>query len=65
MGSQKHSHTHHTLSSEEIRNDLLVYVVHQTSRTLIVVACVDQELLAGVFVDERAHLEELLTKCMN
>lgn len=50
------SDTHHTLSSQEVRDDLLVDVVHQTSRTLVVVAGVDEELLAGVFIDERTHL---------
>lgn len=48
--------THHAVSPQEIRNDLLVYVVHQPSRTLVVVACIDEELLAGVFINEWTHL---------
>lgn len=50
------SDTHHALSSQEIRDDLLVYIVHQPSRTLVVIACIDEELLAGVFVDKWTHL---------
>lgn len=49
-------HTHHALPPQEIRDDLLVYVVHQPSRTLVVIACIDEELLAGVFVDKWTHL---------
>lgn len=47
---------HHTLSSQEVRDDLLVYIVHQASRTLVVIACINEELLACVFVDKWAHL---------
>lgn len=52
----KSSDTHHTLPSQEVRDDLLVYVVHEPSRTLIVIACIDEELLAGVFINKRTHL---------
>lgn len=48
--------THHTLSSQEVRDDLLVYVVQQAAGALVVISSVDQELLTGVLVDERAHL---------
>lgn len=48
--------THHTLSSQEVRDDLLVYVVQQAAGALVVITSVDQELLTGVLVDERAHL---------
>lgn len=48
--------THHTLPSQEVRDDLLVYVVHQPSRTLVVIACIDEELLAGVFINKWTHL---------
>lgn len=48
--------THHAVPPEEIRDDLLVYVVHQPSRTLVVIACIDEELLAGVFINEWTHL---------
>lgn len=50
------SDTHHTLSSQEVRDDLLVDVVHQPPRTLVIIACIDQELLAGVFINEGTHL---------
>lgn len=53
----RHTHaSHHAVSSQKIRDDLLVYVVHQASGTLVVVAGVDEKLLAGIFVDERTHL---------
>lgn len=62
---KSYSDSHHALSSQEIRNDFLVYVVHETSSTLIVIACVDQELLAGVFINKWAHLREKADiKCM-
>lgn len=60
--------THHALSSQEIRDDLLVYIVHQSPRTLVVVACIDEELLAGVFVDKWTHLcgcDENTSECMH
>ena len=50
------SDTHHTLSSQEVRDDLLIYIIHEPSRTLVVIACIDEELLAGVFINEWAHL---------
>lgn len=50
------SDTHHTLSPQEVRDDLFVDVVHQTSGTLVVIACINQELLAGVFINEWTHL---------
>lgn len=50
------SDTHHTFSSQEVRDDFLVYVVHQPSRTLVVIACIDEELFAGVLINERTHL---------
>lgn len=50
------SDTHHTFSSQEVWDDFLVYVVHQPSRTLVVIACIDEELLAGVLINERTHL---------
>ena len=50
------SDTHHALPAQEIRDDLLVYIVQQASRTLVVIACVDEELLAGVFVNKWTHL---------
>lgn len=50
------SDTHHTLSSQEVRDDLLIYIIHQPSRTLVVIACIDEELLAGVFINEWTHL---------
>lgn len=49
--------TDHAVSSQEIRNDLLIYVVNQASRALVVVAGIDEELLAGVLVNEWAHLQ--------
>lgn len=48
--------THHAIPPKEIRDDLLVYVVHQPSRTLVVIACIDEEFLAGVFINEWTHL---------
>lgn len=50
------SDTHHTLSSQEVRDDLLIYIIHEPSRTLVVIACIDEELLAGVFINEWTHL---------
>lgn len=52
----KSSDTYHTLSTQEVRDDLLVYVVHQSSRTLVVIACIDEELLAGVFINKWTDL---------
>lgn len=47
---------HHTLPGQKVRDDLLVDVVHEPPRALVVIACIYEELLAGVLVNERTHL---------
>lgn len=49
---------HHALSSQKVWDDFFVNVVHETPRTLVVIASIDQELLSGVFINEGAHLRE-------
>lgn len=48
---------HHAVPSQEVRDDFFVDVVHQSSCTLVVVSSVNQELLTGVLVNQRADLE--------
>lgn len=48
---------HHAVPSQEIRDDVSLDVVHQSSGALVVVPSVNQELFTGVLVDQRADLE--------
>lgn len=50
------SQTHHTFSSQEVRDHSLVQVVHQAARALVIAATIDKELPPGIFIDERADL---------
>lgn len=50
---------HHAIPSQEVGEDFFVYVVHQSSWTLVVVSGINEELLAGVLVNQRAHLETI------
>lgn len=49
-------HTYHALSAQEIWNYLLINVIQQASRTLVVVARIDEELSSGVVINERTNL---------
>jgi len=52
---------HQAGAAQEVRDDGLVNVVQQPPRALVVVPRIHQELLAGVLVDEGAHLHASMT----
>lgn len=56
LGPRTSSQTHHALSSQEVRDHVLVQVVHQAARALVIAAAVDEELPPGVLIDEGADL---------
>lgn len=49
--------SHHAVPSQEVRDDLSVNVIHQAPRTLVIIASINKELLAGVLIDEGTDLE--------
>ena len=55
---EKHRYTsHHAISSQEVRDDLSVNVVHQASWTLVVISSINKKLLASVLINQGADLE--------
>jgi hypothetical protein len=50
---------YHALPTQEIRNDLLVDVIQQASRTLVVISCINEEFPPGVVINERTNLKAI------
>lgn len=48
--------TYHTFSTEEIGNNFFVDVIQQPTRTLVVIACINQEFLSRVVINKWTNL---------